>query len=264
MPTVKLGSQAVFYEEHGKGHPLLLIPGLGSTRSAWWKQFKPLSQKLHVIALDNRDAGESSPGLAPYSIADMAQDAAGLLRELDLGPAHVMGWSMGGFIAQELAHGNPGLVEKLILVATSSGGEAHVRPAPEIGALLLRSESEGIGARVRRIYPSLAGPGYMAANPGDLDQIVSHAEAKPMALESYQRQLGAVMKWKGIGHELARLAMPVLVMHGDADLLIPHVNGQRLAASIPNAKLSTYAGVGHLVPIEAPGRFNREVIEFLS
>ncbi|MEO7366833.1 MAG: alpha/beta hydrolase [Gemmatimonadaceae bacterium] len=264
MPTTQVGSQTIYYDEHGTGHALLLIPGLGSTRFSWWKQIEPLSQKSLVIRLDNRDAGDSASGRGPYSIADLADDAASVLQNLNLGPVFVMGWSMGGFIAQELVLRHPAFVKKLILVATSAGGATAVLASPEIGALLLRNSSEDIETRVRHTSPLLAGQGYMLAHPEDLDQLVCQSQAKPMALESYQRQLGAVMTWGGASDRLGQVSVPTLVIHGDADPLVPYANGQHLAAQIPNATLSTYPGVGHLVPIEAAERFNREVIEFLS
>ena len=263
MPTTRVGPQTIYHDEHGTGHPLLLIPGLGSTRLSWWKQIEPLAQKSLVIGLDNRDTGDSAPGCGPYTIADLADDAARVIQNLNLGPMFVMGWSMGGFIAQELVLRHPELVEKLILVATSAGGPTAVLAAPEIGALLMRNSSEDIETRIRRTSPLLAGQGYMLAHPEDLDQLVLQTQAKPMALDSYQRQLGAVMTWGGASDRLGQFAVPTLVIHGDADPLVPYANGQYLAAQIPNAKLSTYPGVGHLVPIEAAERFNREVIEFL-
>lgn len=264
MPTTQVGSQTIYYDEHGTGHPLLLIPGLGSTRFSWWKQIEPLSQQSLVIGLDNRDAGDSALGRGPYSIADLADDAASVLQNLNLGPVFVMGWSMGGFIAQELVLRHPAFVKKLILVATSAGGATAVLASPEIGALLLRNASEDIETRVRHTSPLLAGQGYMLAHPEDLDHLVRQSQANPMALESYQRQLGAVMTWGGASDRLGQVSVPTLVIHGDADPLVPYANGQHLAAQIPNATLSTYNGVGHLVPIEAAERFNREVIEFLS
>jgi pimeloyl-ACP methyl ester carboxylesterase len=265
MPTTQVGSHVVTFDEHGEGHPLLLIPGIGLTRFTWWKQIGPLSRKLRVLNIDNRDAGDSALGRAPYTIADMAEDVAGVIENLHLGPTYVMGWSMGGFIALELTVRHPALVKKLILVATSAGGPTKVLPAPEIGALLLPNESEDIETRERRAYALLSGQGYTLAHPEDLDQWVRNAKAKPMAPEAYQRQLTAVMTWGGVSDRLAQgLAAPTLVIHGDADPLVPYANGQHLAAHIPNAKLSTYPGVGHLVPIDAADRLNREVSEFLG
>jgi 3-oxoadipate enol-lactonase len=263
MPTTEVGLHTVYYDGRGKGHPLLLIPGLGATRFSWWKQIEPLSQESRVINMDNRDAGDSALGTEPYTIADMADDAAGVLHSLKLGPAYVMGWSMGGFISLELAVRNPALVDKLILVATSAGGPTHVQPAPEIGALLRRDESEDIETRVRRVFPLIAGRGYMQSHPEDLDQLVRHAQARPMALESYERQLSAVMRWGGVSDRLNQITLPTLVVHGDADPLVPYANGQYMAAHIQSAKLSTYPGAGHLLPIEAAERFNQDIIEFL-
>ena len=122
MPLTNVGSQTIYYDEHGSGHPLLLIPGFSNSRLIWWKQIGVFSRKYHVIQMDNRYGGDSSLGAGPYSIEDMADDAAGLIRNLNLGPMHVMGWSMGGFISLELTVRHPELVKKLILVATSAGG----------------------------------------------------------------------------------------------------------------------------------------------
>jgi pimeloyl-ACP methyl ester carboxylesterase len=264
LPTVQLGSQAAWYDEHGDGSPLVLIPGLGASRLSWWKQVQPLARTFRVIRIDNRDAGDSAHATAAYTIADMADDVAQLIRELKLGSAFVMGWSMGTFIAQELTLRHPALVNKLILVAGSAGGPTQTRATPEISALLKRSETEPIEARVRRTYPLLAGPDYMRQHPEDLDRLVWSQSTKPMSIACYQRQLGAILSWPGVGPELPRVTAATLVIHGDQDPLVPYPNGQLIASQIPGATLSTYEGVGHLPPIEAAERFNREVEEFLS
>ena len=264
MPAVHIGAHTAWYDEHGDGPPLLLIPGLGASRLSWWKQIEPLARRYRIINLDNRDAGDSAHAAAPYSIGDLGEDAAGAIRRLDIAPSFVMGWSMGTFIAQELTIRHPDLVKRLILVAGSAGGPAQVHAAPEIGALLRRNEEEAIEARVRRTYPLLSGPDYMQQHPEDLDYLVWAQTAKAMPLSCYQRQLGAVMAWAGVGPRLSEVTTPTLVIHGDLDPLVPYPNGQFIAAQIPGAVLSTYHGVGHLPPIEAPERFNREVAEFLS
>jgi pimeloyl-ACP methyl ester carboxylesterase len=267
VPATQVGAQTVPYDEAGAGHPLLLLTGLGSTRWAWWKQIGPLARSYRVINIDNRDAGESAPSVGPYSVADMADDAAGVITNLGIGPAYVLGISMGGFIAQELALRHPELVEKLILVSTSAGGASHVPPAPDVSALFFTVvEGEDIGTRVRRIYPRIAAPGYMAGHPADLDQIVRNSEARPMSREGYGRQVGAVLSHlrQGTADRLAQVRMPTFVIHGEGDPLVPYANGQYIAAHIDRARLSTYAGVGHLPPIEATARFNSEVVTFLS
>lgn len=263
MPAINIGSHTAWYDEHGRGHLVLLIPGLGSSRLSWWKQIDPLANRYRVIAIDNRDAGDSAVCQAPYSITDLADDAAQVLRAIDATPAFVVGWSMGTFIAQELALRHPALVERLVLVAGSPGGAVHNRPAPEIQALLIRTEAEPVEARVRRTYPLLAAPGHMERYPEDLDEIVRSQQAKAMAFASYQRQLGAIRNWTGAASRLAAITMPALVIHGDVDPLIVCANGRYLAEHMPEARLSTYPDVGHLPPIEAPERFNLELIEFL-
>jgi pimeloyl-ACP methyl ester carboxylesterase len=263
VPHLQIGSHAAWYDEHGEGLPLLLIPGLGASRWSWWKQIDPLSRQYRVVSLDNRDAGDSAQATDPYSIGDLADDAAQVIRALRLGPAFVVGWSMGTFISQELTVRRPDLVSKLILVAGSAGGPTQTRATPEIGALLQRTEGESVEARVRRTYPLLAAPDDMRQHPEDLDRIVWSQSLRPMSLACYQRQLGAIMMWPGVGPKLRDMKTPTLVIHGDLDPLVPYPNGQYIASQIPGATLSTYAGVGHLPPIEASERFNRDVDDFL-
>lgn len=266
MPTTQVGSHTVYYDDCGAGHPLLFISGLGGTRLGWWKQIDFFSTQFRIINMDNRDAGDSALGTAPYTIADMANDTAGLIRNLNLGRAHVVAISMGGMIAQELAIRYPELIDKLVLVATTAGGPTGVNAKPEIQALLMRNENENAEARIRRTFTAIAGEGHMAAHPEDLDRIVKNSLAKPMSLESYMRQLGAIMIHgrQGTADRLAQIKSRTLVIHGDYDPLVPYANGKYLAEHIPGARLVTLPGVGHLSMIESAERFNREVMEFLS
>jgi pimeloyl-ACP methyl ester carboxylesterase len=266
MPTCRVGPQTIYYDEYGSGQPLLLIPGLGGTRLGWRKQTEALSHHFRVINLDNRDAGDSGQAGVAYSIDDMADDIAGLITQLDAGRAHVVGTSMGGFITQHLALRHSEILNKIVLVATTAGGPETVRGKPEIGALLQRDDGEDVETRMRRTLPLIAGPGYMAAHPEDLDEAVRGALALPMPLEAYQRQFGAAEPHvqNGLGDRLPQIKASTLVVHGEADPLIPVANGRYLAAHIPGARLITYPGIGHLLPVEAAERFNRDVLEFLG
>ncbi|MGA3115667.1 MAG: alpha/beta hydrolase [Syntrophobacteraceae bacterium] len=264
MPITQVGSHSIYYDDYGAGHPLLLIHGLGTSRLIWWKQIQIISRKYRLLNMDNRDAGDSAPGTGPYTIADMADDAAGLIRNLECGPTYVMGWSMGGYIALELSLRHPELVDKLILVATSAGGSAYFPPGQEVAALLMPRDNEDIETLVRRVYPHITAPGYMNSHPEDLDTAVRNAESKPMPFPSFQRHLGAIMMWPGATGRISGISQPTLVVHGTEDPLLPYRNGLSLSTMIKGAKLLTYTNVGHLPPIEASERFNGDVMEFLG
>jgi 3-oxoadipate enol-lactonase len=269
MPAITVGSHSIWYDEFGRDHvhgtpAILLVPGLGATRLAWWKQIAPFASTHRVLNMDNRDAGDSGMTIELYSIADMADDAAALLTAVGAAPAFVVGWSMGTFISLELTLRHPALVARLVLVAGSPGGPTAVQAAPEIRALLARDEKEEAGARVRRTHSILAAPGYMDSHPEDLDHLARSARAKPMPIDAYRRQLNAIGTWSGVEPRLPAIATPTLVIHGNVDPLIPFENGRAIAARVPGATLLPYAGVGHLPPIEAADRFNRDVLDFLD
>lgn len=266
MPTTQVGSQTIYYDEYGTGTPLVLIPGLGGSRLGWVKQLEPFAQKYRVINLDNRDAGSSGTSAREYTIADMADDVAGVLQNLGLDAAYIVGVSMGGFIAQHLAVRHPARVRKLVLVATSAGGALHTPAAPEVAALLVRDPNEDIETRVRRTYAVITGPGFAESHPEDVARAIEHGYRFQMSLEAYQRQLRAAT-WhiqNGIGARLAEIRVPTLVVHGDCDPLMPYANARALVVAIPGARLLTMRGVGHLPHIEATEVFNRAVMEFLG
>ena len=135
---IQIGTQKLAFDDCGAGHSLLLLTGLGSSRFGWWKQIAPFAEKFRVVAMDHRDAGESGRATEAYTIDDMANDAVGVIQNLGFAPTFVLGYSMGGFIALALTLQYPELVDKLILVSTSAGGPAHVKPSPEDMALLAR------------------------------------------------------------------------------------------------------------------------------
>lgn len=267
MPLHTIDDHAVYYKSAGSGHPLMLIAGLGSNHSFWWKQIPAFSARHRVILLDNRGIGDSPPVSQPFTVADMADDAAALIRALDLGPTHIVGVSMGGFISVTLALRHPELVDHLVLCATSAGGAAHVPPPPEMLDLLVQPDFPDIAARTRAVYGAIAAPGYMAAHPEDMDFLIRDAEEKPPTMETYFHQLGAVHNYTsqaGADRDLHRITAPTLVIHGDTDPLVDYENGRFLATHIKDARFETYAGVGHLVPIEATDRFNADVLDFLQ
>jgi pimeloyl-ACP methyl ester carboxylesterase len=267
MPTFPIADHTIYYETHGQGHPLVLISGLGNSHLFWWKQIAPLSAHFRLVILDNRGIGESSRVQAAFSMADMADDVAALIDHLSLGPCFVLGISMGGFVAATFGVRHARLVHKLILTSTSAGGAAHQAASKEILAMLIDTGGADVEAYTRQVYTAIAGSNYMQAHPQDLDRIVANAIAAPLSPETYLYQLNAINGYvttQGVNEILDRVVAPTLVIHGDVDPLVPYANGEYLAHKIKGATLRSYAGVGHLPPIEATDRFNRDVRDFLA
>lgn len=267
MPSLAMADHTIQYEVQGQGHPLVLISGLGTSRLFWWKQIAPLSAHLRLITFDNRGIADSSRVQAAFKIADMADDVAALIDHLKVGPCFVLGISMGGFVAATFALRHSRLLRKLILTATSAGGPTHTNASDEILAMLINAGGKDPESYTRMAYTALAGPNYMQTHPEDLDRIVANALAKPLSPDTYLYQLNAIngyMTTDGVANLLDRIAVPTLVLHGDADPLVPYVNGQNLAQKIKGAQMKSYPGVGHLPLIEAAARYNRDVLDFLN
>jgi pimeloyl-ACP methyl ester carboxylesterase len=214
--------------------------------------------------MDHRDTGDSDLATAPYTTADQAEDAAGLLAALGAPRAYVVGISMGGFIALELALRHPEMVEKLVLTGTSAGGATHVAPSPEIGALLVQDRrGADPGDLARHTYTMIMAPGYAERDPGAIERIAETARYRPQSVEAYQRQLQACL-----GHDVAgrleQIRIPTLVVHGEVDPLVPVENGKYLAEHIPGAQLILYPDTGHIAIVERAEDYNQAVLRFLA
>jgi pimeloyl-ACP methyl ester carboxylesterase len=255
------------YETFGDagGRPLLLVMGLGAPMIWWDEEFceNLATQGFRVIRFDNRDAGRSSRmhgranlaqayllRRAPYSLADMAADAAGLLDVLGIPAAHVVGASMGGMIAQTLAIRNPARVLSLTSIMSSTGGRLVGRPSGRAMSMLLGAPPRDRAAYVEmlvRTFRLIGSPGY----PFDEARMRDRAERtfdRGVDPGSTARQLAAVMAERDRGPRLRRVRVPALVVHGARDPLV-HVSGGRATArAIPGADLDIVPGMGHDLP----------------
>ncbi len=246
----------------------LLIMGLGTQMVAWQDDFcLQLAQRgLHVVRFDNRDIGRSthmsgrpptipqllrrSKRAAQYTLGDMADDAAGLLRELDLAPAHVIGASMGGMIAQLVAARHPRAVRSLVSIMSNTGSLRDGQPSLRVYPIFLRHpprEREALIAHMERVFSVIGSPGLPQDVEG-LHAIVTSSYERDHDPAGPGRQLAAIIASGNRTAELRRITAPTLVIHGSADPLVAPSGGRATARAIPGAELLMIAGMGHDLP----------------
>ncbi len=267
--SVLIDGRKLAYDEARPANPadekgtILLLTGLGSKRLGWARQLDVFGREYRTIAMDHRDTGDSDEATADYTVADLADDAAALLTALDIAHAHVVGISLGGFTALQFALRHADMLEKLVLVATSSGGSAHVPASQETLALLAPTPGEEAGERAIRVYSQIMAAEFVAAHPAEMERIAETARYRPQSAAAYMRQLRASLS-HDVVDSLQRITAPTLVIHGGADPLVPTPNGAYLAAHIPGAQAIIYPGVGHIPIVERADEFNRDVLAFLA
>jgi 3-oxoadipate enol-lactonase len=243
----------IAWERHGAGPPLLLIHGLGYARWGWEPVVEPLARSFDVLLFDNRGIGGSDAPPGPYTAAEMAADAAQVLDEAGVERAHVVGTSLGGMVAQELALGRPGRVDRLVLAATHPGG-ARAYPMPQRTVELMQAR-----ATLREYVENALEPD---PRPELVDRILGHRERTAQPFEPWAAQAAAGATFDA--HDrLGTLAAPTLVQTGDGDVVVDPRNSELLAEAIPDARLSVHPGCGHLFMWQEPERCVRELEEFL-
>ena len=263
MPFTDAPGFRMAYEVHGDGFPLLLINGLGRDRREWIDQVPAFGRRFRVITFDNRGSGESESPPGPYTTALMADDAAAILAFLDSRRAHVLGVSLGGMIAQELALRHPGTVERLVLACTSPGGDVSARPSPEALSAFVRAPGGDREEELRRMIPFLYTERFQAEHPGEIGAFMARRLSAPASMEGYAAQLAAAVGHSA-GDRLRSVRAPTLVIAGTADRLVPPQNSERIAGLIPGASLVLLPGAPHRLFAENAESFNREVMSFLA
>jgi pimeloyl-ACP methyl ester carboxylesterase len=262
VPNIPTRDIMTYYEEAGSGEPLLMIMGLSGDLQAWALQAPALARKYRVITYDNRGAGRTSAPDKPYSISQMAGDAVALLDALGIQKAHVLGFSMGGYVAQELAITHPERVEKLILLATAPSIDGYGRVAVRNWMNVRRSNMSR--EQVVRYTSQFLYSAELLDDDARYERAIQNNLANPYAQQDHAfiRQAEAVLAFDA-RERLANVKSPALVLAGKEDILVPPRNGERLAKLIPGATLKTLSG-GHLGCIEYPHEYNEAIIEFLG
>lgn len=250
----RVGEIELDYERSGSGPPLLLIMGMSGTALHWGEPFlEGLERDFEVIVYDHRGVGASSRLEGEVTIVEMAEDALGLLDALSIGSAHILGISMGGMVAQELALAHPERVRTLTLGCTYCGGGGSARTVPDVFRRVREARMSGDRERaVRAAWEGNVSPALV----DDADayaEYVAIAYRRAVAVPVIVAQLTAIA-----GHDtsarLSELAMPTLVIHGTADQILPVQNGRLVASLIPGSRLEIFEGVGHLFFWERPDR----------
>jgi len=270
MPRLRANEIDIEYETFGEPQspPLLLIMGLGAQMISWEDDFcsQLAGRGFHVIRFDNRDSGLSTrmeaagpPDMAAalsgnpqpaYRLDDMAADAVGLLDALGIEAAHVVGASMGGYIAQLVAINHPGRVLSLTSIMSGPNTAEGVPPTPEGAAVLMlkppatREDRIELAMSIRRVLVGSADP---------FDEAFERARATRAVDRAYYavgtgRQLVAVIAAEPRLERLKKLRAPMLVIHGKDDVLVPVENGRMVAAAVPGARLLEIDGMGHDLP----------------
>lgn len=254
-------TQRLYVEEHGEGEPLLLIEGLGQSMWAWREQVPVFARHYRTIAFDTRGTGRSLVPNEPYGIDELACDAADILGGRW---ARVVGLSMGGYVALTLALAQPELVRSLVLVGTGAGGPDRV-PRPQdvrdayAAAIGLPFDEYG-----RTTMPMTFSPGWTERNPERFEEVLAARGEHPTPDITLDAHLRACYGFYNRACDVERIEAPTLVVHGNADVIVPVENGRILAARLPNARYVELPGRGHNVQLEDPTTVNRLVLEFLA
>ncbi len=280
---VEANGQKLYYEVHGEGEPLILIMGLGADATLWVFQIGEkaqmaelkrlydldlpanlpiLSEHFKVIVFDNRDVGRSSLARGPYSIADMAEDAAGLMDALGIEQAHVLGASMGGLIAQELVLSHPDKVCKLVLCETTARAGGLLPYTLKFWRWLKQHDPDNEFFPIELAMAGRA-PDFLK-DSGVVKQMIELGRNPqfPVPPEAYLRQLDATSAFDAFDR-LGAIKVPTLVLVGDRDILTPPWMSREIAEAISGAKLQILEGGAHGFLVEIPHKVNQAVIDFL-
>lgn len=261
MGFARNGDVDIAYDIEGSGPDLLLIVGTASTRPLWALVRPKLAESFRTIAFDNRDTGESARASTPYTLRDMATDAAAVLDAAGARRAHIVGHSMGGAIAQEFALLHPERCASVTIVCSWARGDGYTKNLMQLMSALSESVRDDRTLLATILY---MGTGFSTLREIDLFEKTDAA----MALGPLTSREALVREWQvdlsvNMLDRLGELSMPVHVLWGDEDRLLPQPLSQKLIAAIPSAKSTRIERCGHVPMVDAPEAFIDAVLSFL-
>ena len=265
LPTIAVDGAQITYSRIGKGRPLVVLNGFGATSADWDPSFiDRLASSNQLILLNNRGIGGSTDDGQSFDIAKLADDTARVIEALGIERASVMGWSMGGFIAQVLALKYADRVEKLVLLSTDSGGvEADLASADVWSQLVDTSGTPDEQARrlLYLVFPNDVADSFYR----EFGDVVAAARAK-LSVERLERQAAAMDAWhrNGVASQLREIRVPVLIAAGAKDIVIPALNALKLVNEIPGAWLAQFPHSGHAFMAQYPKVLGDLINSFLA
>jgi len=261
MPTTTANGITINYEVHGDGAPLILINGLADDLTSWAYQLDDFSARYKTIVFDNRGLGGSDKPAGPYTTAQMAADACGVLDALGVERAHVLGVSMGGMIAQEFALAYPERVDKLVLCCTCSEPSAFdlrlYRIWEQTAPLL------GLPQMMKELLLWCFTHEFFQQNPEAAQETEEALTGITQPVEAYLSQLHSIQVHNATAR-LGQISAPTLVLGAPKDLIFPPDQSQQLHDGIPGSQLAFTAHGGHAFLWEWPEEFNKAVLDFLD
>jgi 3-oxoadipate enol-lactonase len=262
MPTVRCHNLDLFYADTGQGDAIVFLNGLAGDHLYWSSQVRTLSPRFRCLALDNPDVGQSAYAEQPYTVAQLADAVAVFLDAVSVPAAHVIGLSLGGMMAQELALRHPHRVLSLVLSNTLARCDewfSHLLDA----FCLIRKQVPDTPRFFEAVLPWLVSHRYFE-QPGTVEWLKAlfFRNPYPQKAEGFYRQIEAI-RTHNVLDRLGQVRCPALVVAGEDDTLTPPRYARRMIERLPQARLEVLPGVGHAPPIEAPRPFNRLLSEFL-
>ncbi len=260
MPKVSIGDAELYYEEHGRGPALMLVPGLNGAGSFWARQVPDFARDFRVVVHDHRGTGQSTHSRIRYSVEQMAADVLRLMDRLGIASAHLVGHSTGGAIGQVIAQDHPDRLQSLVLSATWPGPDPYFRRLFESRKQTLRTS--GVEAYLAGSVLVLAPPWWVSANDAALVEQHRVAAAAAAPVEVTESRIDAIMAFDRRAR-MREIRVPTLVVVAADDMVTPLFYSRELADGVPGAKLVVLDGGGHFVPNIFPDQYNATVGGFL-
>jgi len=265
LPTIAVDGAKLVYRRIGKGRPLLVLNGFGATSADWDPSFiDRLASCNELILLNNRGIGGSTDEGQPFDIAKLAADAAHVIETLGIERVSVMGWSMGGFVAQALALKCPDRINNLVLLSTDPGGIEADLAAPDIWSELIDTSGTP-NEQARRLLFLLFPKDVAESFYRQFGDMVAMARAQ-LSVELLNRQAAAMDAWhrNGVATQLREIRVPVLIATGTEDIVIPASNSLKLVNAIPGAWLAQFPHGGHAFMAQYPRALANLINSFLA